>query len=236
MNGNAINGANSSSYTTPATTTGNSGQQFTVTVTNPAGAVTSNPATLTVNAATAVLNANQTSLNFLSVNIGSNSVLPVTFTNNVNVNITITNITLSGAGYSVAGIQSGQILTPGQSATLNVTFAPSGAGVTPGSVMLTSTASNSTVSVALSGTGVQTVSHSVTLSWTASTSTVSGYNVYRSTVSGGPYTKLNSTLVAVTTYADTAVQSGQTYFYVVTAVDSSGVESADSGEASAIVP
>lgn len=236
MNGNVINGANSSSYTTPATTTGNSSQQFTVTVTNPAGAVTSNPATLTVNAATAVLNANQTSLNFLSVNIGSNSVLPVTFTNNGNVNITITNITLSGAGYSVAGIQSGQILTPGQSATLNVTFAPSGAGVTPGSVMLTSTASNSTVSVALSGTGVQTVSHSVTLSWTASTSTVSGYNVYRSTVSGGPYTKLNSTLVAVTTYADTAVQSGQTYFYVVTAVDSSGVESADSGEASAIVP
>jgi fibronectin type 3 domain-containing protein len=55
-------------------------------------------------------------------------------------------------------------------------------------------------------------------------------------VSGGPYTKLNSTLVAVTTYADTAVQSGQTYFYVVTSVDSSGVESADSGEASAIVP
>jgi fibronectin type 3 domain-containing protein len=102
--------------------------------------------------------------------------------------------------------------------------------------MLTSTATNSTVSVALSGTGLQTVSHSVTLSWTASTSTVSGYNVYRSTVSGGPYTKLNSTLVAVTTYADTAVQSGQTYFYVVTSVDSSGVESADSGEASAIVP
>jgi len=83
---------------------------------------------------------------------------------------------------------------------------------------------------------VQTVSHSVTLTWTASTSTVSGYNVYRSTVSGGPYTKLNSTLVAATTYTDTTVQSGQTYFYVATAVDSSAVESADSTEVSATIP
>jgi len=236
MNGNAINGANSSSYTTPATTTGNSGAQFTVTVSNPAGAITSNAATLTVNAATSVLNANQTSLNFSNVNIGNNSVLPVVFTNGGNSSITISNVTISGAGYSATGIQSGQIVGPGQSATLNVMFAPAGTGLTPGSATVTSTASNSTVAVALSGTGVQTVSHSVTLTWTASTSTVSGYNVYRSTVSGGPYTKLNSTLVAATTYTDTTVQSGQTYFYVATAVDSSAVESADSTEVSATVP
>jgi hypothetical protein len=236
MNGNAINGANSSSYTTPATTTGNSSEQFTVTVTNSAGAITSNPATLTVTTATSILNVNQTSLNFSNVNIGSNSVLPVVFTNGGNSNITISNVTISGAGYSATGIQSGQMVGPGQSATLNVMFAPAGTGLTPGSVTLTSTASNSTVSVALSGTGVQTVSHSVTLTWTASTSTVSGYNVYRSTVSGGPYTKLNSTLVAATTYTDTSVQSGQTYFFVATAVDSSGVESADSTEVSATIP
>jgi hypothetical protein len=236
MNGNAINGANSSSYTTPATTTGNSSEQFTVTVTNSAGAITSNPATLTVTTATSILNVNQTSLNFSNVNIGSNSVLPVVFTNGGNSNITISNVTISGAGYSATGILSGQMVGPGQSATLNVMFAPAGTGLTPGSVTLTSTASNSTVSVALSGTGVQTVSHSVTLTWTASTSTVSGYNVYRSTVSGGPYTKLNSTLVAATTYTDTSVQSGQTYFFVATAVDSSGVESADSTEVSATIP
>jgi hypothetical protein len=236
MNGTAINGANSFSYTTPAATTGNSGEQFTVTVTNSAGAITSNAATLIVNAATSVLNVNQNSLNFSNVNIGSNSVLAVIFTNNGNSNVTISNVALSGAGFSVSGIQSGQMVTPGQSATLNVMFAPAGTGLTTGSVAVTSTASNSTVSVALSGTGVQTVSHSVTLNWTASTSTVSDYNVYRSTVSGGPYTKLNSTLIAATTYLDTTVQSGQTYFYVATAVDSSGVESADSSEVSATVP
>jgi fibronectin type 3 domain-containing protein len=55
-------------------------------------------------------------------------------------------------------------------------------------------------------------------------------------VSGGPYTKLTSTLLVATTYVDTAVLTGQTYFYVATSVDSSGVESADSMEVSATIP
>jgi hypothetical protein len=50
-NGSAISGATSSSYTTPATVSGDSGALFTVTVTNTAGTVTSAPATLTVNIA-----------------------------------------------------------------------------------------------------------------------------------------------------------------------------------------
>ncbi len=236
MNGAAIGGATSSSYTTPATTTGNNGEQFTVTVTNGSGSIASGAATLTVTAATAILNVNKTSLSFSSVNIGSNSVLPVVFTNGGNSNVTISNVTISGAGYTASGVQSGQIVTPGQSATLDVTFAPSGTGIIPGSVTVTSNATTSSVSVSLSGTGVQAVSHSVTLTWTASTSTVSGYNVYRSTVSGGPYTKLTSTPVAATTYVDASVQATMTYYYVVTSVDSSGVESAYSSEAAATVP
>jgi len=50
-NGAAISGANSASYTTPATSTSDSGSQFTVVVSNSAGNVTSNVATLTVTAA-----------------------------------------------------------------------------------------------------------------------------------------------------------------------------------------
>jgi fibronectin type 3 domain-containing protein len=88
----------------------------------------------------------------------------------------------------------------------------------------------------LSGTGVQLIAHSAALSWTASTSVVAGYNVYRGTVSGGPYSKLNSSLIGPTTYTDSTVQSGQTYFYVVTAVDASNVESAYSNTISAIIP
>jgi hypothetical protein len=236
MNGVAISGATSSSYTTPAATLASSGEQFSVTVGNSAGSVTSNAASLTVNGATLVLNASTAGLNFSSVQIGSNASLPVIFTNGGNSNVTISNVTISGAGYTASGVPSGQIVAPGHTATLNVTFAPAGTGPLSGSVTVTSNATNSPGFITLSGTGVQSVSHSVTLTWTASASLVSGYNPYRSTVSGGPYTKLNSTPVAATTYTDTAVQAGQTYFYVVTSVDSSGIESADSTEVSATVP
>jgi hypothetical protein len=80
------------------------------------------------------------------------------------------------------------------------------------------------------------ISHSVTLDWIASPSAVIGYNVYRGTVSGGPYTQLNSSLVTTTRYQDSSVQSGQTYYYVVTAVDSSQVESTNSNQVSATIP
>ena len=49
-NGAAISGAISASYTTPATAAADTGAQFTVTVTNSIGNVSSSPATLTVNA------------------------------------------------------------------------------------------------------------------------------------------------------------------------------------------
>jgi hypothetical protein len=80
-------------------------------------------------------------------------------------------------------------------------------------------------------------SHSVTLSWTASTSSnLSGYNVYRSTTSGGAYAKVNTALVSATSYTDANVQAGQTYYYVATAIDTSSNESAYSNQAQATVP
>src|SRR5947207_410837 len=51
MNGTAIGGATAASYTTPATTAADNGDQFTVVVSNAAGSVTSNAAALTVNSA-----------------------------------------------------------------------------------------------------------------------------------------------------------------------------------------
>jgi fibronectin type 3 domain-containing protein len=76
----------------------------------------------------------------------------------------------------------------------------------------------------------------VSLSWNASTSTVTGYNVYRSTTSGSGYVKINSTLVSGLTLTDSNVTSGTTYYYVTTAVDSSGNESAFSNQATAPIP
>jgi hypothetical protein len=235
-NGTAISGAASSSYTTPATTSSDNGAQFTVTVSNSAGSATSNAATLTVNAATYVLSANPTSLSFGNVNTGSSSLLTATLTNAGNSNVTISNVSISGPGFNASGVSAGLIVTPGQTVTLNVTFAPAATGSVTGSVLVVSNASNSPATIALSGTGVQAVAHSVALSWTASTSLVAGYNLYRGTVSAGPYAKLNSSLIALITYTDSTVQSGQTYFYVVTAVEANNVESAYSNEASAIIP
>jgi fibronectin type 3 domain-containing protein len=63
-----------------------------------------------------------------------------------------------------------------------------------------------------------------------------GYNTYSATQSGGPYTKLTSTPVAATSYTDSAVQAGLTYYFVVTSVDSNNVESSYSAEVNALVP
>jgi fibronectin type 3 domain-containing protein len=88
----------------------------------------------------------------------------------------------------------------------------------------------------MSGTGVTGVVHAVDLSWNASTSSVSGYRVYRGTVTGGPYTLMTSSLVPSTTFTDNAVTSGDSYYYVVTAVDASNNESAFSNQAAATIP
>jgi fibronectin type 3 domain-containing protein len=47
---------------------------------------------------------------------------------------------------------------------------------------------------------------------------------------------MTSAPVTTTSYTDTSVQAGQTYFFVVTSVDSANVESAYSAEVSALVP
>jgi len=80
--------------------------------------------------------------------------------------------------------------------------------------------------------------HIVDLSWNLSTSpNITGYNVYRGTSYAGPYSKINSGgLVASSLYTDSNVSSGYTYYYVVTAVDSSGAESGYSNQTQAVVP
>jgi len=235
-NGAAISGATSSSYTTPATATSDSGAQFTVVISNSAGSVTSNAATLTVNAATLLLTVNPASLSFGNVNVGSSSTQSVAFTNSGNSNVTISNVAYSGPGFSTSGLASGQILAPGQAGTLNVTFTPSASGNVTGSITVTSNSTNSPDAVSLSGSGVQPVAHSALLSWSPSTSSVVGYQVYTSAVAGGPYTKLTASVVTTPSYRDASVQSGKTYYYVVTAVDSSAVESVYSAQVSAVIP
>ncbi len=187
-------------------------------------------------AASALLATNPTSLSFGNVNDGTTSSLAVTLTNTGNTNETISGVNETGAGFSPSGVSAGITLAPNQSTTLTVAFDPATPGAATGTVTVSSSAANSPATIALSGTGVAPTS--VALSWIASTSPdIVGYNEYRGTTSGS-YSKLTSSPFAGTTYTDTTVQSGQgiTYYYVVTAVNSSGVESADSNPASVTVP
>jgi fibronectin type 3 domain-containing protein len=160
----------------------------------------------------------------------------VNITNTGNANVTISQVSVSGAGYSVTGGSTPVTLSPAQNLILTAQFSPTSTGTVSGNISIVSNATGSPAAVSLSGTGVAPIQHSVALSWNASTSTVSGYNVYRSTVSGGPYTKSNSSLVGSLNYSDANVQIGLTYFYVTTAVDASGIESVYSNEVSAVIP
>ena len=236
QNGTAISGATSSSYTTPATTTSESGEQFSVVVKNRAGSVTSTAAVLTVNAAASILDSSAASLAFGSVNVSSSNTQRVTLTNAGSSSVTISNVMVAGAGFGASGVSSGLILSSGQSAALSATFDPASGGSATGSITVTSNAANSPIVIALSGTGVAPTTYSVSLNWAPSTSSVTGYNVYSSTVSGGPYAKLTPAPVGATDYTDNSVQQGNTYYYVVTAVNSQNQESAYSAQASASVP
>jgi hypothetical protein len=187
-------------------------------------------------AAPATLNSSSSTLAFGNITVGTSANLSATLTNSGSSSVTVSSVSISGPGFNASGISVGQIIPAGQTATLNVTFAPAATASVTGSVTITSNASNSPTIISFTGTGVAAVSHSATLTWTASTSVVIGYNVYRSTVSAGPFTKLTPSGVSAITYSDSTVQAGQTYYYVVTAVNSNNIESVYSNEVSATLP
>ncbi len=230
----------------------NAGQKTTVTVTfspTSAGTVSgslsivsnapTSPSSVSLSgsavAATHTLSISPTSLSFGNVTTGTSSATQaVTITNTGNSSVIISSITLSGTGYSMSAGGSPVTLTPSQALTLSVSFDPTAAGAVNGSISVASNASGSPATVSLSGTGVR--QNSVALAWNASTSAAAGYNVYRSTVSGSAYVMVNSAPLSALTYRDSAVQSGTTYYYVVTALDSSGNESVYSNQVSAAIP
>jgi Legume lectin domain/Abnormal spindle-like microcephaly-assoc'd, ASPM-SPD-2-Hydin len=76
----------------------------------------------------------------------------------------------------------------------------------------------------------------VSLQWGASSSPVTGYRVYRGSAGGGPYPNYTIGPVSTLGYVDSSVSAGATYYYVVTAISSQGVESSFSNEVSVTVP
>jgi HYDIN/CFA65/VesB family protein len=200
------------------------------------------------------LSVGSTAVNFGTLAGSKSATQIVELQNTGNAEVTVSQIFVRGAGFSVAGASVPLKLAPSQSASVDVVFAPGAVGSYSGTLMVSSNASDSSISVALSGKDQSSstsnpppnpppppppppgAAHWVGLTWDPSTSSVFGYNVYRGSTSKGPFTRLNGSLVTEPSYTDAAVIAGDTYFYVTTAVNGAGEESAYSNSAEAVVP
>jgi hypothetical protein len=182
------------------------------------------------------LAATPTSVNFGSVTVGNATEQLISLTNTGATSVTIASISASGGFGTTAG--SNITLLANQSVNIYVSFQPSAAASATGTLTIASSAANSILQVGLSGagTGVPSGQHAVALDWSPSASVVSGYNVYRGTAASGPYAKLNAGLNPGPDFDDIGVAGGATYYYVVTSVDSSNVESAFSNQVVVSVP
>ena len=176
-----------------------------------------------------------TTLDFASVAVGTSKSLNATLSA-AGSSVTVSSATSNSSEFTLSGLSFPVTLAAGQSASFSFTFRPQASGTDTASISFISNASNSPTIESLTGSGVLSPLHSVDLSWSPSASAVAGYNIYRGGTSGGPYAKINSALNATTSYTDNSVQSGLTYYYVTTAVDGNGVESAYSNQAQALVP
>jgi Abnormal spindle-like microcephaly-assoc'd, ASPM-SPD-2-Hydin len=183
------------------------------------------------------LSASATSITFGNVKVGSPATQTITLKSTGNSSVDISNVSISGSGYTFSGVAPNTMLDPGQSAVLSVSFDPKTAGSSPGMVTISSDAPNPKMNITLSGAGTSSQQPSVELKWQQSTSSqVVGYFVYRGTKLGGTYSKLNSEPDSGLSYTDNTVASGQSYVYVVTSVGSDGVQSSYSTPIDVSIP
>jgi len=181
------------------------------------------------------LTVSPSSINFGNVAVGNSQSQSGTLAA-TGSSVTISSGTSSSSEFTFSGVSFPLTIAAGHSASFTAAFTPQMSGGASGNISFVSSAVNSPGIQSLSGTGINPPQHSVDLSWNASTSVVVGYNVYRGAKTGGPYTKMNTALDALTSYTDSTVQAGQTYYYVTTAVDSGGLESGYSNEVPAAIP
>jgi hypothetical protein len=137
-----------------------------------------------------------TSLSFGNVTVGSSSSLNGSLTAS-GASVTVSSASLNNNEFALSGISLPATLTAGQSTPFTATFTPQASGATSASLSFSSNASNSPTVQTMTGTGTAATQHTVDLTWKPSSSAV-GYNIYRGTVSGGPYTIINTSLDSTT--------------------------------------
>lgn len=176
---------------------------------------------------------------------GINFTATAAATYSISGSITLSGAALSGASVALTGPAaantttntSGNYTFPGlANGTYTVTPSNSGDAFTPANQSVTVNGANQT---GVNFTATVTQTHTVALAWVASTTTtVTTYNVYRSTSSTSGFQVIASvSATSPLAYTDSNVTNGLTYFYQVTAVDSStGLESTPDGPVTAVIP
>jgi hypothetical protein len=175
------------------------------------------------------------SFSFGSLVVGANKSLPATLTA-AGSSVTVTSASLSSSEFALSGPSLPLTIPAGGTAAFTLTFTPQASGAASATVSFATNAPGSPVTESLSGSGTAAPSHAVNLSWSENSSGVAGYNIYRSGTTGGPYAKLDASTDTSTSYTDSSVEAGQTYYYVTTSVGADGMESAYSSQISAVIP
>ncbi len=183
--------------------------------------------------AAAQLSASPTALSFGSVVIGATATQSSSL-RATGGSVTVAAASATGAEFSISGLTLPITIAAGTSVPFNVVFAPTASGTATANLTFSSSAPTSPI-VGLTGSGTTPPQHSVTLSWSSDGASVSGYNVYRGAAPGGPFTQINA-LEPNTMFTDETVRACTTYYYVVTAVGSTGLESAYSNQVQAVIP
>ena len=164
------------------------------------------------------------SVSFGDVSVGATGTQAISMSAS-GASVTVSADASSSSQFVLEGATLPFTIPAGQSVSYNVAFKPTASATVSGSLSFTSNAASSPTVESLTGVGTASSQYSVGLSWNASSDVV-GYNVYRSTSSNGAFAKINSSLDANTTYTDSTVAAGQTYYYEATSVNSAGQESA----------
>ena len=174
-------------------------------------------------------------LDFGSVTVGSTASLPVTLTASHGA-VTISSDRSNSSEFSITGLTLPVKIRPGKSVQATIQFTPNAPGRANAKAGFFSNAQDSPTLERLTGTGVAQGPHDAYLTWDPGSPDAVGYNVYRSTVHGGPYQQINNGLDSSTNYTDYNVVGGQTYYYVATEVNGQGHESGYSKEVKAKIP
>lgn len=172
------------------------------------------------NGATGGIQVNPSSIDYGNVTVGQSSSQPATISNSSSGAITVSQVSVSGQGFSVTGLPSFPVsIAAGQSISVQVVFKPSAAGAATGTLSVVNTSPSAGVTnVPLSGSGqaaTSTPNPAQLSGLSCSSSSITGTGSDNCTVtlsasagSGGLSVALTSSNSAVTLPATVNVASG----------------------------